>query len=70
MARILDKGVNQHKRLACGDTVKGYAQGGHVNVGLPSIKKPSIEVHRAASPLRTARSNNGVRGMKTGGGVK
>lgn len=67
MPRIIDKGVSQHKRLACGDTVKGYKQGGKVNVGQPITVRAMIKL--PASPLTMARRNNGVRGMKTGGKV-
>lgn len=58
MAKMIDKGVNLHKRLACGDTVQGYAKGGRVAVGVPM------------NPLTKARHQNGVRGMNTGGVVK
>lgn len=67
MARIIDKGVNMHKRLACGDTVKGWAQGGRVNVGQPMTVRSLVDLK--ASPLTIARRNNGVRGMKGGGKV-
>lgn len=34
-----DKGVNLHKRIACGDTIKGYAKGGKVAVGGGPVQK-------------------------------
>lgn len=67
MAKIVHKNVNMHKRLACGDTIKGWAQGGHVNVGQPMTVRSMLDLK--ASPLTTARRNNGVRGMKGGGKV-
>lgn len=67
MARIIDKGVSQHKRIACGDTVKGYKSGGRVEVGQPMTVRSMVDLK--ASPLTNARRNNGVRGMKDGGKV-
>ena len=58
-----DKGVSLHKRLACGDTMKGYKSGGHVNVGQGDRPVKPMD------PLTKARMNNGVRGMKDGGKV-
>lgn len=63
MARQNDMGVNLHKRLACGDTVKGYAKGGRV-----APVTVSTQVGKG-SPLTQARRNNGVKGMKGGGSV-
>lgn len=75
-----DKGVNLHKRLACGDTIKGYKHGGHVAVGqgtklsvATSASKPVTVrsmVDLKANPLTMARRNNGVKGMSEGGKVK
>jgi hypothetical protein len=67
-----EKLVNQHKRLAMGDTVKGYAKGGSIGVNINAtpigagrlVPKPS---GRSMSPLEVAKRNNGVPGMKTGG---
>lgn len=62
MAKMNDKGVNLHKRLASGDTVQGYAKGGRVPmVGATATVVPKM------SPLTQARRNNGVVGMKKGG---
>ncbi len=61
MANMKDKGVNLHKRIACGDTVQGYAKGGRVDVGAGAAVVPKM------SPLTQARRNNGVVGMKKGG---
>lgn len=55
-----EKACPQHKRLAMGDTVKGYAKGGSIGVGV-SVKG----THK--DPMTAARSNNGVKGMKEGG---
>jgi hypothetical protein len=63
MPRMIDKGVSLHKRLACGDTVKGYKNGGRVDVG------QGVQLHRPMDPLTKARRDNGVRGMKSGGKV-
>lgn len=65
-----DRLVNQHKRLAMGDSVtQGYARGGSVNVtgAGPMITRPA---GRSQSALTTARHNNGVPGMKKGGKCK
>ncbi len=63
------KPINQHKRLAMGDTVKGYAKGGSVGMGTrvnvtpvgssTIVPKPS---GKSASPLTTSRRNNGIKG--------
>ena len=53
------KPVPQHKRLAMGDTVKGYAKGGSIGTGHVS--------GTAKNQLTAARRNNGVKGMKGGG---
>jgi hypothetical protein len=58
MAKQNNMAVNQHKRLAAGDTVKGYAKGGSVTGGAQVGK---------GSPLTQARRNNGIKGMKDGG---
>lgn len=55
------KPIPQHKRVAMGDTIKGYAKGGRV--GMPSATASA----GAKSPLTAARRNNGVKGMKDGG---
>lgn len=55
------KPIPLHKRMAMGDTVKGYAKGG--TVGMPAA---SASVG-AKNPLTAARRNNGVKGMKDGG---
>ena len=57
-----DKPTNQHKRLAMGDTLKGYAQGGSIGTG-----RSSTAVSATKSPLTAARRNNGIKGMKDGG---
>ena len=59
MAKQNNMAVPQHKRLACGDTIKGYAKGGTVEASPTKI-----------SPLTQARRNNGIKGMKTGGKVE
>lgn len=53
------KPCNQHKRLAMGDTLAGYAKGGLIGTGQVSAN--------AKSPLTAARRANGVKGMKDGG---
>jgi hypothetical protein len=59
----IEKPTNLHKRLAMGDTVKGYAKGGSIGCA-PAVVKPSTT---AKSPLTAARRNNGLKGMKDGG---
>lgn len=61
-----DKACNMHKRLAMGDSIKGYAKGGSigVNVSVPTNKpvtKPTGKM--PMSPMEKARRNNGVKGM-------
>lgn len=61
MSKIPQKPVNQHKRLAMGDTVKGYAKGGSIGTarqGMPT------------SPVTDAKRANGVPGMCDGGKMK
>lgn len=55
------KPIPQHKRVAMGDTIKGYAKGGRV--GMPDAKVSGS----AKNPLTAARRGNGVKGMKDGG---
>lgn len=55
------KPINQHKRVAMGDTIKGYAKGGRV--GLPETGVSGA----AKNPLTAARRGNGLKGMKDGG---
>lgn len=71
------KPINQHKRLAMGDTVKGYAKGGSIGVNVAArapvgggdmVPKPGAG--RAMSPITVAKRNNGVPGMKKGGTCK
>lgn len=60
-----EKQVNLHKRLAMGDTVKGYAQGGRIASSIPAVDvKPS---GRAVNPLRAVKATNGIPGHKKGG---
>jgi len=60
-----EKLVSQHKRLAMGDTVKGYAKGGTIASSSPAIAvRPS---GKAANPLRGAKMVNGLPGFKKGG---
>lgn len=60
-----EKQVNMHKRLAMGDTVKGYAQGGRIASSIPAVDvKPS---GRATNPLRAVKATNGIPGFKKGG---
>ena len=56
-----EKPTNLHKRMAMGDTLKGYAKGG--SIGMPAVKATATR----GSPLTAARRNNGVPGMKKGG---
>ena len=56
-----EKCVNQHKRLAMGDTVKGYAKGGVIGTD---------RMHLPTSPLTDAKRANGVPGMCDGGKMK
>ena len=67
--------INQHKRMAMGKSAQGYARGGSVgNVnatpvgGGALVPKPGGGLPRGA--LATARRNNGVPGMCSGGRVK
>ncbi len=60
MSKIPQKPVNQHKRLAMGDTVKGYAKGGSIG---------TMRQHMPTSPVTDAKRANGVKGMSSGGGV-
>ena len=69
MARMIDKGVNLHKRLACGDTVQGYKHGGKVAMTGVSVPSVNAAAKTPQNPLTRARHNNGVRGMKCGGKV-
>lgn len=63
------KAINQHKRLAMGDTVKGFAKGG--SIGLPPVMtKPSLKGGLPESPITRAKRDNGVPGMKSGGSTK
>lgn len=69
-----DKPINQHKRLAMGDTVRGYAKGGMVGMP-PSTPKVAVVVAPTkqglpASPMTVAKRDNGVPGMKKGGAAK
>jgi hypothetical protein len=59
----IEKPTNLHKRLAMGDTIKGYAKGGSIGCAAPA----TVKVGAAKNPLTAARRNNGVRGMKDGG---
>lgn len=59
----IEKPTNLHKRLAMGDTVKGYAKGGSIGAAAPA----TVKVGAAKNPLTAARRNNGIRGMKDGG---
>jgi hypothetical protein len=58
--------INAHKRMAMG---KGYAQGGRVAVtgAGPTVTRPT---GKSQSALTTARHNNGVPGMCSGGKMK
>jgi hypothetical protein len=57
--------IHQHKRLAMGDTIKGYALGGTIASELPAVRvRPS---GTAVNPLRAAKSNNGIPRLKSGG---
>lgn len=56
------KPTNMHKRLAMGDTIKGYAKGGSIGCD------PAVKVSGGTKqPLVAARRNNGIKGMKDGG---
>ena len=71
------KCVSQRKRLAMGDTLKGYAKGGSIGVsvrGPAPVGKPASPVPdpmKSIGPpmgaIEKARRNNGVKGMKKGG---
>lgn len=66
------KPVNMHKRIAMGDTVKGYAKGGKVGMPEMTPMKPQAgtgKVSADKNPLVAARRNNGVPGMMKGGKV-
>lgn len=69
----IEKLVNQHKRLAMGDTVKGYAKGGTIARGSTvASAMPMVDVKatgRAVNPLRAARAANGIPGFLQGGQV-
>jgi hypothetical protein len=60
-----DKFVNMHKRLAMGDSVKGYAKGGSIGRDVPSLVP--VPTGRAVNPIRAAKATNGVPGFKRGG---
>jgi hypothetical protein len=60
-----NKPTPQHKRLAMGDTVKGYAKGGSIGTGAPVVAKPSGGLPQ--SPITRAKHANGIPGMKKGG---
>lgn len=67
-----EKPTNLHKRLAMGDTVKGYARGG--SIGMP-VRNPlnNAATNRKGlplSPITAAKRENGVRGMRCGGKPK
>lgn len=53
--------INQHKRMACGSALRQYAAGG-------LVRAPSNTPTKPESPLTKARRDNGVKGMKKGGG--
>lgn len=61
--------INQHKRMAMGQKL---ASGGRVNatpVGAPARAVPAVaKSGGSGSPLTSARRNNGIPGMKKGGG--
>lgn len=65
-----EKACNLHKRMAMGDTIKGYAKGGSigVNVSVPSPVGGGKMVPkvggsgRALSPTTVAKRNNGIKG--------
>lgn len=59
------KDLPLHKRVAMGDTIKGYAKGG--KIGLPDVRPGNAQANATKNPLTTARVNNGVKGMKKGG---
>lgn len=61
-----EKFVPQRKRLAMGDTLKGYAKGGTiaVDVAKPVVAKVSATSKGVPmSAITKARRNNGVKGM-------
>lgn len=62
-----EKMVGLHKRLAMGDTIKGYAKGGTIASSLPAIDVRATG--KAVNPLRAARAANGIPGHKKGGRV-
>ena len=59
-----EKMLPLHKRLAMGDTLKGYAKGGTVGSDLNII---SVRPGKAANPLTAAKRVNGIPGYKKGG---
>ena len=72
------KPTNLHKRLAMGDTLKGYAKGGHIGSGRTvQVRAPTGSVPRPVpepstsgntmGPAERAKRANGVVGMKKGG---
>jgi len=61
---ISQKPVNQHKRLAMGDTVKGYKDGGTIASGIDAI---SVRPGKAKNPLTAVKRSNGIPGYKGGG---
>lgn len=68
-----EKLIGLRKRLAMGDTVKGYAKGGAIGalvkapVGVPARPLPSKPSANPMSELEKAKRDNGIRGMKKGG---
>jgi hypothetical protein len=62
--------VNQHKRLAMGNTVKGYARGGRVGSAIKSVSiKPGVGT---VNPLKGAKMTDSIPDvdLKAGGPVK
>lgn len=60
-----EKQTPLHKRMAMGDTVKGYAKGGSIGVSVPTasvVSKPT-KTGGTMSPMEKAKRNNGVKGM-------
>lgn len=53
--------VNQHKRMAMGETSVGFKKGGSV---MPAIKGQPM------NPITKAKMNNGIPGFKKGGTAK
>lgn len=61
--------VGQHKRMAMGQNVTGYARGGSVmsKMDISGTSGRLLKSGKPDSPIEKAKRANGVPGMKSGG---